>query len=630
VYPFTGESFAQVLPGRYVVLFIVYVDLKNTFGDCRVAISSWYNKFRHNVLAVCGEVGNFNYRKALEGWWLFCPRLIMHQRLNGGSQFWCEKCFLAGTFHMIIDGLSLSVFNEWIIHPVNHDVPNADVHTHTVTPQSVQENADLAAYLVPFNNRKDLLEYCAATKGLHVVVPPRDEEEVLIVIPETMHEGLNQLLNAFYLPTPPRSNAIAHDAVCKLIFDTSGPSYMDSVYNGTNIPTMVDFLTQFLVIVTAWASDPASVAEADLLQSLDFWRSNHQYGSNIAQAIWNATWLPTRPVALQATVSIFLDVARAIFARPSYSSPKNDSCAACQVLNHVYAVALRRFDRQSFPDAIVEALRQSALEAAADNGVPLPAGTSPASVKLGEVVRGMGNVYVVHCASPTRAAAWEFIQTQQATGTCPADEYDARVIADNWDKTLDLEAVSSLWPAAPAVARPCVYFKNAVPTPEDADPVCNKYDYSSSRSKLGPGAMTFVCMHGILLGYILMHVFENAQFIMDELQRRFPFCPDLLVYDLACNLHKFMLARDHHYVRDALFVLDRFHTCNHRACSHGYRASEHVVEMDGINTEAAEQFNNVLAPLKKCLQGMTFQHHMWMIELFGHHHNSAVNAAARA
>ena len=635
VYSFTGESFAQLVTGNYVVLFTVYFSLENTFTNCRSAISAWFGAFRSNVNAVGGELDHFNYWKAKQGWWQLLPRRIKHLRLTGSADWSCVQCLRMGSFHLIVDGLCNSIMRTWLVNPVSHDQQDAHVHAPTVCPVSVREDADTAAYMLTLVDRRLVTAFVVATNGLHVVAPVLADVagaaplQPAIDIPVTSCDQINEVLFAFHVIKPLDSTPAPFNVVRKLMFDLNGPSFMDSIYNGTDITAVVTFLTELIPLLIAWEDDPASIDQLVLIGKLGLWNTVHQYGGGFAKIIFAATWLPTYRTVLRAAGQLFLSIAGAIVARPSYRKPAEDSCAACEIPYRVYSVAFRSIHKAPLSDALVAAVEQHAAVAVASNSVELLEGATADSVHRGKVTHLPGHVGVAHCAQPTSAAAHEFARTLRDTGVLPIDQFEVRIIADDWDGKLASEAPASLWPSAPAISRPCIYEKSNAPVLPEEDPYCNKFDYSGTRSKLGPGAMTFVCMHGILFGYILMHVFENAQLIMDELQRRFPFCPDLIIYDLACNLHKFMLARDHHYVRDALFVLDRFHTPNHRACSHGYRTTEHMAVMDGVNTEAAEQFNNVLLPLKKCTQGMTFEHHMWTIELFGHHHNAAVNAAAR-
>ena len=63
----------------------------------------------------------------------------------------------------------------------------------------------------------------------------------------------------------------------------------------------------------------------------------------------------------------------------------------------------------------------------------------------------------------------------------------------------------------------------------------------------------------------------------------------VVIYDFACQLEEYCLARDPKYFKDVVFVIDHFHTYNH-TCSRLYKISRYNV-LDYLNSSICEQGN---------------------------------------
>ncbi|BDA41042.1 hypothetical protein COCOBI_01-6970 [Coccomyxa sp. Obi] len=78
--------------------------------------------------------------------------------------------------------------------------------------------------------------------------------------------------------------------------------------------------------------------------------------------------------------------------------------------------------------------------------------------------------------------------------------------------------------------------------------------------------------------------------------------PKMVVYDNACNLHRYALRRAPKFFAETAFRIDRLHIFNHNGCSSGYNLAKYPQDMkivEGVrlrtlNTQVAEQCNSIL------------------------------------
>ena len=115
---------------------------------------------------------------------------------------------------------------------------------------------------------------------------------------------------------------------------------------------------------------------------------------------------------------------------------------------------------------------------------------------------------------------------------------------------------------------------------------CSKY--FNTHTGLTPGVFTFFCPHDVCLGFKLMHKHEGPSTVHDTLFTRLQcgatlalalqhlrggmltsvlFVPDpgpaAIIYDNACNLHKYCVRRTPAFVAKTRFLIDRLHQYNH-------------------------------------------------------------------
>ena len=87
---------------------------------------------------------------------------------------------------------------------------------------------------------------------------------------------------------------------------------------------------------------------------------------------------------------------------------------------------------------------------------------------------------------------------------------------------------------------------------------------------------------------------ESPEMLFDIIMTRFEddYNPNI-IYDASCKLKEFGLNRELRRFMNIQIMTDRFHECNHTACSDSFKSSIYDCNQK-INSEAAEQTNSVL------------------------------------
>lgn len=139
-----------------------------------------------------------------------------------------------------------------------------------------------------------------------------------------------------------------------------------------------------------------------------------------------------------------------------------------------------------------------------------------------------------------------------------------------------------------------------------------------SHGVLLPGILTCLCSHGKVYGAVLMERAESPRHVFQALLLHLPSPPKNIVYDFACALQNYCLAREPAFFASTRFLVDRFHQANHKACGGGQRLSEYtaVRELAKLNSEAAEQLNSRLRLLRRSLSYTNFADFKATLRLF--------------
>ena len=128
--------------------------------------------------------------------------------------------------------------------------------------------------------------------------------------------------------------------------------------------------------------------------------------------------------------------------------------------------------------------------------------------------------------------------------------------------------------------------------------------------RLSPGLLVMVCKHKICYGFQILRRRESTTMVFNLLLTLFQKQPSLIIYDNACNLHNtcmiryvifvkietsrspssykcfyyMYIYRDPKLFRRTTFLIDRFHSRNHR-CNPSY-------SMNSIKTDYIKQINS--------------------------------------
>ena len=115
------------------------------------------------------------------------------------------------------------------------------------------------------------------------------------------------------------------------------------------------------------------------------------------------------------------------------------------------------------------------------------------------------------------------------------------------------------------------------------------------------GIMIAWCKHRIAVGFHIIPRQEGRNDVYSVLYQRWQKAPRTIVYDFACQLHKYSITREAVFFRDTKHVIDEHHSDNHTACSEAYRMKpykQYNDEWTFFNDSAAECGNSGLAKAK--------------------------------
>ena len=156
------------------------------------------------------------------------------------------------------------------------------------------------------------------------------------------------------------------------------------------------------------------------------------------------------------------------------------------------------------------------------------------------------------------------------------------------------------------------FFPNLTKQHEDATYFADKQGASKKEEKmdcrkesyghhtLSPGVFTSFCEHGFCYGFKLMTSHESPKHPFSIFKTRFKTAPKCVIYDIACQLHKYCLNREPHFFKNTVFYVDRFHWKCHIGCSSGYCLDRYRTKLDiaNINSQINEQANAGLKDYK--------------------------------
>ena len=119
------------------------------------------------------------------------------------------------------------------------------------------------------------------------------------------------------------------------------------------------------------------------------------------------------------------------------------------------------------------------------------------------------------------------------------------------------------------------------------------------------GCMVLWCPHRIALGFHVIPSAEGRNDVFSAIFLHWPTAPKVIVYDFACSLQPYCLAREPNFFKNTTFVIDRLHSKNHSTCSEAFDLQSFRVSGNPlfyINDSAQEQGNKGLAAIRiSCL-----------------------------
>ena len=128
-----------------------------------------------------------------------------------------------------------------------------------------------------------------------------------------------------------------------------------------------------------------------------------------------------------------------------------------------------------------------------------------------------------------------------------------------------------------------------------------------------PGLFLVFCdEHDELIGFHLLKYYESTRTVHDLILSRFEGAPSIVIYDHACDLHKYSMQREPKFFAETQFVVDKLHYGGHEDCSSAYDPYKYK-ELDDVNTTIYEQVNSQIKHTRRSLQKMTQEHFLFML-----------------
>ncbi|KAJ7589997.1 hypothetical protein C8J56DRAFT_1048168 [Mycena floridula] len=136
---------------------------------------------------------------------------------------------------------------------------------------------------------------------------------------------------------------------------------------------------------------------------------------------------------------------------------------------------------------------------------------------------------------------------------------------------------------------------------------CSKYYARYGKNGLTGGIMAPWCTHSIAYGFHCIPIGEGRNDVFAAMVTRWPKAPEMVVYDFACALGPYCMAREPQFFADTQFVIDTFHTSGHKKCSHAAFLQTYTAvdpRLQTLNSSAAECGNGVLTRIRKSVSYM--------------------------
>ncbi|KAJ7589287.1 hypothetical protein C8J56DRAFT_1048926 [Mycena floridula] len=120
---------------------------------------------------------------------------------------------------------------------------------------------------------------------------------------------------------------------------------------------------------------------------------------------------------------------------------------------------------------------------------------------------------------------------------------------------------------------------------------CSKYYARYGKNGLTGGIMAPWCTHSIAYGFHCIPIGEGRNDVFAAMVTQWPKAPEMVVYDFACALGPYCMAREPQFFADTQFVINTFHTSGHKKCSHAAFLQTYTAvdpRLQTLNSSAAE------------------------------------------
>lgn len=109
---------------------------------------------------------------------------------------------------------------------------------------------------------------------------------------------------------------------------------------------------------------------------------------------------------------------------------------------------------------------------------------------------------------------------------------------------------------------------------------------------------------------------EGPSTFFKLLLARWHTAPKMVIYDNACNLHRFALLREPAYFKECKCIVDCVHWTGHKECHECYDSQTQRASCFGLNTQMCEQDNaKDLGPYRTQMRFMSQGMFQWHARL---------------
>jgi hypothetical protein len=123
--------------------------------------------------------------------------------------------------------------------------------------------------------------------------------------------------------------------------------------------------------------------------------------------------------------------------------------------------------------------------------------------------------------------------------------------------------------------------------------------------------MALWCPHVVCVGFHAIPECEGRNDVFSAIFSYWEVAPEVIIYDFACQLAPYCLAREPQFFKDTLFVVDQMHANGHNYCSQACFVSNYMQVRPSVmfvNSSAAEAANSGLNRIRKSLSYMGERH----------------------